>query len=528
MSRRAGHTPPGEDQAGTTNRREERIAAAAARRAEREARIAERTAKGAQRRVMAAGRRPERRVSHGVKWSNREYVPMRLAPFQETTANIQGLYPFVAEAGIDAPGILVGRNLLSSGSFAYDTFELYRRGMLFNPNGLVQGTVGSGKSSFVKTTIKREAAFGIKSVVPCDPKGEYTRLARWMGYQPVFLGPGLRTRLNPLDVPPRPAGLTDADWVREISNARISLLAALASATLARAVTPTERKAITIALQKLTGIAAGADAERLATPILPDLVAAMLKLDDHDARTAGFADARAFQDASRDAYLVLDRLVHGDLAGMFDGPSTTHIDFDDDLVVLNLERLQVSDEALALIMACSQAWMEQALMRQDGVRRKIWYDECWRMMRVGNGHLAARLSAQQKLARQWGIGVWLIFHKLKDLSGTSPAMREIAEGMLSETGTRVSYHQAADQLEFTQQMLALTDTEASEIGGLDVGESLWQIEIRGKMRSFLIEHVYSGEEWPLLQTNSKMLGQTDTINTDTPSVDAEEEWGEVA
>jgi hypothetical protein len=346
----------------------------------------------------------------------------------------------------------------------------------------------------------------------------------------VFLGPGLRTRLNPLDVPPRPSGLTDADWVREISNARISLLAALASATLGRAVTPTERKAITIALRKLTGIAAGADADRLPTPILPDLVAAMLELDDHDAHTAGFADARAFQDASRDAYLVLDRLVHGDLAGMFDGPSTTHIDFDDDLVVLNLERLQVSDEALALIMACSQAWMEQALMRQDGVRRKIWYDECWRMMRVGNGHLAARLSGQQKLARQWGIGVWLIFHKLKDLSGTSPAMREIAEGMLSETGTRVSYHQAADQLEFTQQLLALTDTEASEIGGLDVGESLWQVEIRGKMRSFLVEHVCSGEEWPLLQTNSKMLGQTDEFTDPdaTPSDAVGSQWGEVA
>jgi hypothetical protein len=321
--------------------------------------------------------------------------------------------------------------------------------------------------------------------------------------------------------------LSDVDWVREISNAWISLLAALASATLGRAVTPAERKAITIALHKLTGIAAGADADRLAMPILPDLVAAMLDLDDEDARSGGFADARAFQDSSRDAYLVLDRLVHGDLAGMFDGPSTTRIDFDDDLVVLNLERLQVSDEALALIMACSQAWMEQALMRQDGVRRKIWYDECWRMMRIGNGHLAARLSAQQKLARQWGIGVWLIMHKIKDLSGTSPAMREIAEGMLSETGTRISYHQAADQLEFTQQMLAMTDTEASEIGGLDVGESLWQIEIRGKMRSFLIEHAYSSEEWPLLQTNSKMLGQADPTTTDVEP-DATGEWGEVA
>ena len=53
-------------------------------------------------------------------------------------------------------------------------------------------------------------------------------------------------------------------------------------------------------------------------------------------------------------------------------------------------------------------------MRQDGVRREIWYDEYWRMMRVGNGYLASRLSAAQKLARQWGIAVWLVFHKIKD------------------------------------------------------------------------------------------------------------------
>ena len=497
---------------------------------ERDLKIAARRATTAKRRAESVERRAQRANARGVKWSNREYVPMKLAPFQETTANIQGMYPFIAEAGLDAPGILVGRNLLSSGSFDYDTFELYRRGMLLNPNGLVEGTVGSAKSSFVKTTIRREAAFNIKSVVPCDPKGEYTRLARSMGYEPVFLGPGLRTRLNPLDVPPRPSGLSDTDWVREISNARISLLAALASATLGRGVTPSERKAITLALQKLTGVTAGADADRLATPILPELVTAMLVLDNQDAQSAGFATARAFQDSSRDAYLVLDRLVHGDLAGMFDGPSTTQIDFNDDLVVLNLERLQVSDEALALIMACSQAWMEQALMRQDGVRRKIWYDECWRMMRVGNGHLAARLSAQQKLARQWGIAVWLVFHKIKDLSGTSPAMREIAEGMLSETGTRVSYHQAADQLDFTQDMLGLTDTEASELGGLDVGESLWQVEIRGKMRSFLVEHLYSAEEWPLLQTNSKMLGESDTINTDSlaDTESDDDELGDVA
>ena len=73
-------------------------------------------------------------------------------------------------------------------------------------------------------------------------------------------------------------------------------------------------------------------------------------------------------------------------------------------------------------------------------------------------------------------------------------MREIAEGMLSETGTRGSYHQAADQLDFTQEMMPLTDTEASETGGLDIGESRCQIEIRAKMCSFLVKPLYSSEQ----------------------------------
>jgi hypothetical protein len=135
----------------------------------RDKKAASRRAKVDQRKQAAAARQAERRGSRRVKFSNRDYVPMRLPPFHETSANIQGLYPFIAEAGIDAPGILMGRNLLSSGSFTYDVFELYKRGMLLNPNGLIQGTVGSGKSSLVKTTVLRDAAFGIRSVVPCDP-----------------------------------------------------------------------------------------------------------------------------------------------------------------------------------------------------------------------------------------------------------------------------------------------------------------------------------------------------------------------
>ena len=44
--------------------------------------------------------------------------------------------------------------------FFYDPFRLYRAGLLTNPNMLVVGQIGRGKSAFVKSFLWRQAAFG--------------------------------------------------------------------------------------------------------------------------------------------------------------------------------------------------------------------------------------------------------------------------------------------------------------------------------------------------------------------------------
>ncbi len=84
--------------------------------------------------------------------------------------------------------MLIGRDLLG-GSFVYDPFALYRQGVVTNPNMVVVGQIGRGKSAFVKSYLWRQAVFGRRAWV-VDPKGEYGPLARAWGVAPAVAAPG--------------------------------------------------------------------------------------------------------------------------------------------------------------------------------------------------------------------------------------------------------------------------------------------------------------------------------------------------
>src|SRR5690625_2175819 len=123
----------------------------------------------------------------------------RLPRHQDTSATLAGAYPFLAEGGLGAAGVFVGQDLYSGGSFVYDPWVLYQRGMITAPNLVIAGIVGSGKSSLIKSLYTRSLPFGRRVYVPGDPNGEHTAVAEAVGGRAIVLGHGLRTRLNPLD-----------------------------------------------------------------------------------------------------------------------------------------------------------------------------------------------------------------------------------------------------------------------------------------------------------------------------------------
>src|SRR5579862_3131149 len=114
---------------------------------------------------------------------------MRSPPaHRATTAHLQAVYPFVSDGGLAHSGPLIGRDLLGS-SFCFDPWDLYRDGILTNPNVLVVGQIGRGKSSLIKTVVWRQLAFGRRAWI-VDPKGEYGPLSAACGSAPIRLEPG--------------------------------------------------------------------------------------------------------------------------------------------------------------------------------------------------------------------------------------------------------------------------------------------------------------------------------------------------
>src|SRR5580692_12064281 len=164
-------------------------------------------------------------------------VGPRVPAHQVTTRNLGAAYPFIAEAGLGHRGIVVGDDLLG-GAFVFDPFELYAQGVVSNPNMVVFGQIGRGKSAFVKTFLWRQAVFGRRAWV-VDPKGEYTDLADAWGVRPVALRPGGSIRLNPLDPGPEPAA-PGREGVDATARRQMELLASLAGACLGRNLLPRE------------------------------------------------------------------------------------------------------------------------------------------------------------------------------------------------------------------------------------------------------------------------------------------------
>ncbi|MFJ7528003.1 ATP-binding protein [Streptomyces griseus] len=423
---------------------------------------------------------------------------LRLPAHRMTTAIAAGAYPFLAEGGLGAEGIYIGRDVHAEGSFCFDPFALYGKIEGFtNPNVMLAGVIGQGKSALAKSFALRSIAFGYRVYVPCDPKGEWTPVAQALGGTSIALGPGLPGKLNPLDAAPRPNSVSEADWAGEIRKRRLLLLGSLARTVLGRELLPMEHTGLDVALDAVVTRAAASGR----TPLLGDIAATLNNPDELD--TAGGVMSGRLGDASRDLAHAMRRLVHGDLAGMFDAPSTVAFDPNSPMLSIDLSRLGGSgdDTALVLAMTCASAWMESALSDPHGGRRWIVYDEAWRLMR--HPGLLARMQSQWKLSRGLGIANLMVIHRLSDLLTAGDAGsrgRALAEGLLADCSTRIIYRQETDQLQAAAALLGLTSVEADAISHLNRGRGLW----KAAGRSFIVQHLLHPHELALFDTDARM------------------------
>lgn len=460
------------------------------------------TAKGHSTPMSAAPADPERQRITARAGLFRP-LGVRVPRHRATTRHLACLYPAQMEVGLGSEGVFLGVDELAGGAaFCFDPFSLYSAGRLENPNMLVVGEPGFGKSTAVKTFLYRLiGAFGTPGppgtgavgrwAAVCDPKGEYQPLAEALGMQRIRLYPGGPDRVNPLD-----AGPSGAGNLAELTMRRTAMVSALLTAVLKRALTPVEEAGTAAAIACCSSRQGGKD------PTLIDVSRLLATPTDEMSSEAGL-DADRLSEECAPARLGLGRLLSRDLKGMFDGASTVKIDWTGRGLVLDVSSVHHDPDALAVVMIPATSWL-QALMadgRPDSPRKVQVIEECWAMLR--HERVAFYLQACWKLCRAYGVANVAVAHRLSDLrsqadDGTATA--KVSMGLLADTQTRVVFRQSASQIAEAKTLLGLSDVAAGLLPQLPRGAALWKV---GDLDA-LVRHVVSPAEAAICNTDAQL------------------------
>ncbi len=364
------------------------------------------------------------------------------------------------DAGTGLEGRPLGQSLRGH-HFIFDPFDAYEAGLVSNPNMIVAGSIGAGKSTIVKMLVDRALVRG-RRVVVVDPKGEYGELARTFGVKSVSLGKD--GWCNPFS----PDERESRDFFRAlVATAQGSPLSA------------EEHYEIDEAFERL----AWPRPTRLLRAVFLDLEATIV------------IDAASTQ---RSLALVLYRFVHGDLAGLFDGDGDPLV-FEGNLVILDLSA-QWWSESMS-VAALSAVGAAQQMVARHGSLGYLVLDEAWALLSDSN---ALRwLQGSWKLARSRGLSHVLVLHRWSDVAAAGnegSAQRERAQGLLRECETAWLFRQPADEAREMAVALGLHAREEQYLVALPKGVTL----VRYGMHRSIVRVVPDHRDTTFIDTDAAM------------------------
>jgi type IV secretory pathway VirB4 component len=381
-----------------------------------------------------------------------------------TTAHLSALFPYVWSGDLGSEGAFVGTDLFGA-PFYFDPIGMYAKpGLdLTDPNVLVLGQIGKGKSALLKCLARRLNVFGYRTTY-LDPKGETAALAQAFGVTRLRPTPGGDLCLNPFD-----GSRTTAD--REL------LMRSILGTVLSRDLTMGEQRALTEAVAALD------IAPRIAPPTLSDL----------------YRELTPKRLPGEDLSLALWNLIHGPARGLFDGPTTAGVDLEGPLVALDLRGLLervASDQLRTITLTLAAAWLF-GRAQTTAKRRLFVVDECWYLLR--DKATAEWFQQQWKLARSLGTANVAVLHRLSDLDAAGVSA-DVARGLIADAQTRVIFRQDDSEVEHLRSWLGLSQTEIDCVLSLPRGWALWLVADR----SFVVHLDVQASEYPLIYTDAAL------------------------
>ena len=413
----------------------------------------------------------------------------------------------------------MGIDQLSGGAFYADPlgWVLDEQIPVTNPNVIVFGKPGRGKSATVKAFLLRMMDVGYRALILGDTKDEYAPLCRALGVTPFEIGPGQPVRINPIAFGPlgqgwdrlgaeeakKRAAIVFGRWVTLIRG----LVGSQRIGEQRVPFSPSDGVVITTALHTLTGHLTGATTLRettipavwalLDTPT-PELIAA-----------CRYATTRQFLDETRLLRDALGQLVSGPLAGLFDDHTSIDVDWAAPIQSLGLSRLEpLGDEAIGIALTCLNSWgrgMRETAAPDD--LRAVVRDESWRQMRLG-AEAVKSFDADLRLSRRDGEIQIAIAHKPSDPLSAGDAGSQavaIAKDLLHLADIKILHGQDQAVADDLHGLLNLGPMATSLVTGWAMqgrGRALWAVGDR----FYKVTTILTPTERELTYTNDAIAG----------------------
>jgi type IV secretory pathway VirB4 component len=349
-----------------------------------------------------------------------------------TSSDLEGLRLPAHDAGTELTGRPLGQSQFG-GDFVLDPFDAYRAGLVSNPNVVVAGAIGAGKSTVVKMQLERALARG-RRVVVVDPKGEYGALAAAHDTTPVALG--------------RDGWCSP--FAKDDREGR-GLLRALLSGAQGEPLSADQHFALDEAWSALP------------TPKPTRVLRTLFELLERHLTTPASSGPRSLA-------LLLYRFIHGDLSGLFDGEGDP-LTFTGDFVVLDLSA-QWSSNSFPVAALSAVAAAQQVVARRDELGYLV-IDEAWALL--SDDEALAWLRGSWKLARARGLAHVLVLHRWSDIAAVGDAgsaRRDAARGLLRECETSWLFREPPDEAREMAIVLGLSAREERYLVALPKGVAL--------------------------------------------------------
>ncbi len=313
-----------------------------------------------------------------------------------TTGSAAILVPFTTqELYQERPEALYyGLNALSNNLIMAD------RKQLKNPNGLILGTPGSGKSFAAKREILNVFLATADDILICDPEAEYYPLVERLGGQVVKISPVSRQYVNPLDL-----NLNYSDDENPLSL-KVDFILSFCDVIIGSkdGLQPVEKTVIDRCVRAVyRDFLAEPTPEKM--PILQDLYNELLKQPEPEARRIAAA---------------LELYVTGSL-NVFN--HRTNVDINKRIVCYDIKELGKQLKQLGMLVIQDQVWNRVTVNRAAGRATRYYVDEFHLLLK---GELAAWSVEIWKRFRKWGGIPSGITQNSKDLLA-SPEISNILE-----------------------------------------------------------------------------------------------------